>query len=100
MRLKKGVDVFGICPELVFGMLIVNQSFEEFNAECVLTSVTDGKHSPRSLHYKGMAFDCRTRDLAHGVADAIVDDIRAHLPQDWDVVLESTHLHIEYDRKR
>jgi hypothetical protein len=100
MRVKHGVDIFGIQPELVLGMLIVDAAFGAYGRDAVLTSVCDGKHSQRSLHYKGMAFDVRTRDVPEDDQDSIVDLIRANLPKDWDIVLETTHLHVEYDRKK
>ncbi len=100
MRLKKGVDIFGIHPELIFGMVVVDQVFQNLGEKAVFTSVCDGQHSNKSLHYKGLAFDVRTRNISKEDQTDIVDVLRYRLPDDWDIVLETSHLHVEYDRKR
>ena len=100
MKVKNTVDIYGLQPELVFGMVVVERVFREHGQGLTLTSVCDGKHSFRSLHYKGLAFDCRTRNITRAEQDGIVDEIRARLPKDWDIVLETSHIHVEYDRKR
>jgi hypothetical protein len=70
----------------------------------VVTSVTDGQHSPNSLHYKGLAFDFRSHDLANGRKLQVHGALRHHLGPDFDVILEALntpneHFHVEYDPK-
>ena len=55
-------------------------------------------HMAGSKHYTGDALDWRRWDAdALGVTIAIVEELRYFLGDDYDVVLEPNHLHIEYD---
>lgn len=105
MTLKPGVRIAGVQPEAVLGMQIAEGVFREFggfgNAKgaFVLTSVCEGKHGTSSLHYKGMAFDIRTRALNQAEQNAICARLRAALGADFDVVLETDHIHVEFDPK-
>lgn len=64
-----------------------------------VTSAFDGKHMKDSLHYKGYALDFRTNSLSDGAAKAWSERMRKALGPDYDVVLESNHLHVEYHPK-
>lgn len=63
--------------------------------EIVVTSAKDGKHGDGSLHYQGRAVDLRTRDFT----DIWASKLRMALGKDWDVVIESDHVHCEFDQK-
>ena len=65
----------------------------------VITSANDGKHMDGSFHYKNLAWDLRTKNLAAGKVEEIAHMLRVNLGSDWDIVVESTHLHCEYDRR-
>ena len=105
MKLKAGVKLFDIKPQIVLAMIVVEGVYQSFNVEFVVTSVNDGKHSDGSWHYKGCAFDCRTKQASlDGKEQALRDEIKAALGPDFDVVLEAVgtdneHVHIEYDPK-
>ncbi len=99
MQLKPGVRLNGIKPEMVMACMIINSVFESRNKNFVITSCTDGKHSIGSKHYSGYAIDCRTRHLLTSEADHITIDIKKALGDDFDVVLESNHIHIEFHPK-
>ena len=101
MRLKTGVRVRGVRPEIVVAMMVANSAFEAFALapEMVVTSCTEGRHSWTSLHYQGAAFDIRTRDASSDVNTAIVKELKDSLGPDFDVILEDTHIHIEYQPK-
>lgn len=106
MKLKTGVSILGVRSELVLGMFIASSVYRMLMlGVMVITSVTDGRHSRTSLHYLALAFDIRTRDESgvqwpksekYGVAKAL----REALGEDFDVVVERTHIHIEYQPKR
>lgn len=97
MKLKPGVDIKGIQPECIVGMMAAQEVCRSLGVPCVITSVLDGKHSENSFHYQGLAFDLRTRDMDDPeVAKAM---LRIALPNDWDIVLESDHLHLEHEAK-
>lgn len=64
-----------------------------------LTSGTEGKHSPGSLHYVGLAIDIGLLNIPQNTRIIIRDSARDALGLEYDVVLESDHLHIEYQPK-
>ena len=99
MRLKPGVSLRGVQPETVAGMLIADGVCNDRMYELVVTSTTDGKHSTGSLHYVGHAFDMRTRDLSTRDAQALAGALRESLGQEFDVVVEKTHIHVEFQPK-
>ena len=66
----------------------------------VVNSVDDGTHSDLTLHGFSLAADLDTEGdraehlpLLHGY-------LARHLPAPFDVLLEATHVHVEYDTKR
>lgn len=73
--------------------------------EAVITSTYEGTHSVGSLHYANEAFDVRKpsamdkekfKDEHNKEA---VRGLKDKLGKDFDIVLEKTHIHIEYDPK-
>ena len=99
MRLKKGVRIFGLRPELTLALFICEQVYRDANTELVITSVIDGKHSVGSLHYTGSAVDLRIRDFPAGQAGSVRDQIAERLGNDFDAVLERDHIHLEFQPK-
>lgn len=67
--------------------------------EIVVTAILDGKHKEGSKHYQGEAFDMRRWGYSQQELNQLLVDMKANLGLDYDVVLESTHVHIEYDPK-
>lgn len=72
--------------------------------EAVITSTYDGNHSPGSLHYQNRAFDVRLpsrigRNNSTDLDKEAYVKIKEALGKDFDVILEDTHIHIEYDPK-
>jgi len=100
MLIKKGVKIAGVRPETVLAMNIADAVVrEKTGTEMVVTSITDGVHGKGSLHYVGQAFDIRTRDFSKTTIAALVLLLREHLGENYDVVIESTHVHIEFQPK-
>ena len=97
---KGGARIFGIRSELVLALFICEQVYQAFNAEVVLTSVIDGKHSKGSFHYNGLGVDLRTKNLNKGDAPKVVSQIKERLGDDFDVVLEGNHIHLEFQPKQ
>ena len=90
--------MFGIRPEMVLAATVVMSVYSEFsNAECVITSITEGKHGKNSQHYKGFAIDFRTRHIPEKFHNQLRVRTQTALGDEFDVVLEKTHLHVEYD---
>lgn len=67
-----------------------------------ITSANDSKHMDGSLHYANKAFDLRTYNLVgpnRQMAEQWVRKMQLVLGEDYDIVLETDHVHIEYDKK-
>jgi UDP-N-acetylenolpyruvoylglucosamine reductase len=65
----------------------------------VLTSANDGQHGFGSLHYAGLAVDVRTHHVTANDIEPLADTIREALGPQFDVVLEDTHIHVEFQPK-
>ena len=105
MKLKAGVRLTDLQPQMVLAALVVDGIYAKRGVECVVTSANDSKHSDASLHYKGRALDFRTKlERLEGHEQELRDEIKAALGQDFDVVLEALgteneHVHLEHDPK-
>lgn len=97
MEIKPGVRLAGISPIIVLALVIVERIFSKLRLELVITSVTDGRHMEGSLHHCGLAVDIRRPTYVH--THALVTQLRKALGSEFDVVMEPTHIHIEYDPK-
>lgn len=99
--IKPGVKLDGLGIEMIGALPIICDSFMSAGHNAIITSGLEGEHMPGSLHYEGRALDFRT--IAQGMGDGdirdVAADIRGELGGDFDVVIERTHLHIEYDPK-
>lgn len=97
ISLKPGVTLTGIRPELLVGIMVAQGIFRESGLDTILTSVTDGRHSSTSLHYSGCACDLRTRHIPNRIiTKSIADAIREALGHHFDVILETDHIHMEW----
>lgn len=102
MRLKPGVRMRTVLPQLVIGMMVLDAVYKNVTgADMVVTSITDGQHSSKSQHWLGGAFDSRTKlaNIPRDTAEQIAAESRAQLGPDWDIVVEDDHIHSEYDPK-
>ena len=105
MKLKKGVRIGNLSPQMVLACYIVEGVYRRLQPwyDCTITSVDDGVHGPRTLHGKGRAVDFRTKDF-NGNKYQLKNEVKAALGDDFDVVLEDLHgpqehLHLEWDPK-
>jgi hypothetical protein len=92
----KRCRIEGISPEIVLALTIISSIYQTYQTYPVITSVTDGKHGKNSLHPMGKAVDLR---LPPAYLTAIFNKIAEALGPDFDVVLEATHIHVEFDPK-
>ena len=99
MLFKRGVSIKGLRPEALLGMILCDQIFKDEGWTFTVTSCTDSIHSEGSLHYKGLAFDVRTKTLSDP-PDTHLTLKAALAPLGFDVVLEKDHLHLEWDEKK
>jgi len=95
VRLKHGVSVAGVRPEIVLAMQITASVLQEMGEKLVVTSCLEGRHERNSLHYAGLAFDLRTRTLKVDPSE-VTGRLREALGPEYDVVLEPDHIHVEF----
>lgn len=95
MKFKKGVEfsVGGIIKILMASEKV----YWGLGRDCVVTSLMDGTHMEGSFHYKGLAADLRTNYFNNAQKRIAVKRLKEELGEDYDVVLERTHIHVEYD---
>ncbi|MBA7610716.1 hypothetical protein ES703_17928 [subsurface metagenome] len=96
MLIKTGVDISRLNRPIRRALNPISQWFQAYNEELVIISTYEGDHSPSSLHYCNDAIDVRfprqqNKDLFKNLA--------RELGKKFDVVVESDHIHIEYDPK-
>lgn len=63
-----------------------------------ITAGTDGKHMVGSRHYIGQALDFRTSNLTSHEVDAFKELLANRLGPHYDVILESDHIHAEFQK--
>lgn len=97
--LKAGVDLRGLSPQMSLAYTIIARVYSRLGQECVITSCSDGKHGLFSLHYKGKAMDFRTWGFNEKGKQVLAEKVKEALGYQFDVVLEGTHLHVEFDPK-
>lgn len=99
-------DVQGLQLPTIRAIVVMAGVYRDHGKTLTVTSINDGKHSANSKHYNGCAFDSRTRNNS-GDLSQWPDDLKRQLAQtarnrlgsDYDVVIESTHIHTEFDPK-
>jgi hypothetical protein len=103
MRLKteqKPARISGLRPECLFAMSVAKWLCYERGIEMVITSVAEGQHSPSSRHYTGQAFDMRRHTIPAEWIDDFCVELRKRLGDEFDVVVEPSHIHVECDPKK
>jgi hypothetical protein len=91
MLLKLGVDISRLADQVRRALATIDRVFQKAGEEAVITSTYEGTHGPASLHYANRAIDLRLPK-----AD-LIPELTHELGPAFDVVRESTHIHIEYD---
>lgn len=89
--------MLGLTPQMVLALVIAQSLFDDLNEELTITSAVDSKHGKGSLHYQGNAVDLRTRNLSN--PSEVATRLQTNLGAEFDVVLEDTHIHIEWQPK-
>ena len=101
MRIKRGVQFSTGHAAMGVAFIIIEQCLREVDHSVVLvlTSGIDGHHMINSLHYDGLAYDFRTRDLAKTNQQWWARRCQSQLGPDFQVILEADHLHVEFQPK-
>lgn len=96
------VSIKGIKPELLLGLIIVDQVMQSQGQQAVVTSGSEEttKHGTTSLHYNGYAIDLRSRFFTH--PNQIIKLCMKALGNnpDYEMIFEGNHFHLEYQPKR
>lgn len=96
MLLKTGVDISRLRPEIRKKLPMISAVVVAIEGgELVIVSTYEGNHSPGSLHYADLAVNIRSGKHK----DQVGLELGRVLGPDYDVVVEMTHIHIEYDPK-
>lgn len=99
MKLKDGVKLDGVQWRMFLAAVKAEEVYNRFGHVLTITSGSDGQHMPHSLHYKGLALDLRTFNVPRVQIQKIEKELKLALGNDYDVVFEKDHFHIEYDPK-
>ena len=94
--LKPGVRITGMRPEILLAAVAAMEVYKAAGHDLTITACVDGKHTTGSLHYAGAAVDLRSRDLHPEDVQKVIARLKACLGDDFDVVLEVDHLHVEF----
>jgi len=98
-QIKDGAKVNGLRVEILLAFDIAHTIFSSYGVDTVMTEGTGGTHGKASLHYVGLAIDLRTRDLTPTQQLEARDKLAIALGAQYDVILESDHIHIEFQPK-
>ncbi len=102
IQFKKYVSRACLQPQMLLALSRIEQIYNKYGYSLTVTSTDDGHHSKNSLHYHGLACDIRSRELSDTDHANLNNDIRTKLTEldpKYQVVVESTHIHVEYDRR-
>ena len=117
MKLKTGVKLSGLRPQMTIALMVAEEEYARYNIELGITSCNDSKHGYGSKHFSGEAFDTRTKHIGNAMMQAvfgldalavkrrITDAIAKSLGAEFDVVFELVglpheHIHVEFHPKR
>ena len=98
MQIKEGVRIHGLSAEIIVGLLIADVVFTRHESPLVVTSAIEGQHMNGSLHYIGHAIDVRLPRKE--IVSTVMAELILRLGDDFDVVEEDTHIHIEFQPKK
>jgi hypothetical protein len=97
VSIKQGVRLRGVSPVMAIAHSVVVSVYFDLGIPCRITSVTDGNHMVNSFHNCGEAMDYGIQGLSKEEAKHLESLVQRALGNSFDVVLESTHLHVEHD---
>ena len=99
IKINRGVSIVGVKPEMVLATSIVESVYDKYDSCCTITSGTEqpAPHKPDSLHWTGFALDYRIRTIPKFNRQPLANEIAEALGTEFDVVLHTTHLHVEHD---
>ena len=108
IKIKPGVSIVGIKPEIALAIPIIASVYDSLGApqqgyDLTITSGTEPgvPHKPDSLHWQGLAVDCRIKNVQKFLHQELADKLADALGAEFDVILHhGSHIHIEYEGQR
>jgi len=97
------VNIWGLRIQMQPVLKWADKIWPDHGHELVVTSGRDGMHSAGSLHYYGYAVDLRASEGWGYTPNEIIqiaDGLRNALGEGYQVIVHSTHIHVEYDRAK
>lgn len=101
--LKAGVEINGshMTPEMQQIVEVAIETAPMLQRGTVwITSANDSIHHPESLHYLDKAYDIRIWNIIGSISiesRAWAERMQVALGDDYDVLLERDHIHVEWD---
>ena len=103
MRIKPGVSLANLTPQMALAALVVDSVFRRGGYDATITSGSDGDHKglpvvgdTRDPHYTGKAFDIRTSDLKPEEIPTVIQALQVCLGPEFVVIREADHLHLQW----
>jgi hypothetical protein len=108
MRLKEGVQIGVLTPQLVLAAIIVESVYQRGSLDPVITSCNDGEHHGQPVkgdskdpHYMGKAFDIRLWEIHPENRQGVLDSLREALGDNYVVLWENVgepneHYHVQW----
>lgn len=97
MLLRPGVDISRLHRPIRRSLNKVDAIFRRYAQEFIITHTYDGLHSSSSLHYSNDAYDSALPTIRRR---EIFVDIQRELGDNYDVIMDKDHYHIEHDPKK
>ena len=98
MLIKAGVDISRLNPQIRRALKPLAKLWVYEATELVVTSTYEGNHMPSSLHYHNDAVDLRW-PVFRDEQKPFLEKIKKLLGDDFNVMAEGPHIHVEYDPK-
>ncbi len=99
IKVKPGEDLSILQADALVAVHKAREIIEALGIEFVVTDV--GGDAPgrvrNSKHFSGEAFDFRTRDMTKAQREKAATSLQAALGTDYFVLVESDHIHVEFD---
>jgi hypothetical protein len=98
--IKPGVSLKKLTPQMAVAYTIACFVYYKHTGTWTkITSGDDSVHGKNSLHPAGKALDLHTNTLRPSQVHPIFTELATALGDEYDVVLEADHIHVEYDPK-
>jgi len=94
---KKDVVLHGLDSRMYSAIHKASRIWIRHGRMLVVTSGLDGRHKDGSLHYVGLAVDFRAKYFIPATRSNVTRELRRSLGDDFQVIGEKHHIHVEYD---